>query len=151
MQKMEKMLCLALALVMVLAMTACGGSDKPAAEAPAADAAAPTADDTVYTLNFYHIFAGVGHEQQWIQKAIEEVEAQSKGHKVETMADCDGLRIRIPSSDVYQETVAAWGCSPTAMSSAQVITSLANGTIEGFESDPASITARGQQESFKYY
>ena len=75
----------------------------------------------------------------------------TEGHKVETMADCDGLRIRVPSSDVYQETVAAWGCSPTAMSSSQVITSLANGTIEGFESDPASITARGQQESFKYY
>ena len=252
MQKMKKMLCLALALVIVFAMAACGGSDKPAAEAPAADAAAPAADDTVYTLNFYHIFAGVGHEQQWIQKAIEEIEAQSdghikincvpdgtmggedelipqvfagtldmslsgpsvwgtvggideigwselpyvvtnysemnalgeilpeltnkqleakginlyclgamsqgircllttEGHKVETMADCDGLRIRVPSSDVYQETVAAWGCSPTAMSSSQVITSLANGTIEGFESDPASITARGQQESFKYY
>lgn len=80
MQKMKKMLCLALALVMALAMAACGSSDKPAAEAPAADAAAPAADDTVYTLNFYHIFAGVGHEQQWIQKAIEEVEAQSDGH-----------------------------------------------------------------------
>ena len=64
MQKMKKMLCLALALVMALAMAACGSSDKPAAEAPAADAAAPAADDTVYTLNFYHIFAGVGHEQQ---------------------------------------------------------------------------------------
>ena len=89
MQKMKKMLCLALALVMVFAMAACGGSDKPAtdaaapaadAAAPAADAAAPAADDTVYTLNFYHIFAGVGHEQKWIQKAIEEVEAQSDGH-----------------------------------------------------------------------
>ena len=67
------------------------------------------------------------------------------------MADCKGLRIRVPSSDVYQETVAAWGCAPTAMSSSQVITSLANGTIEGFESDPASITARGQQESFHWY
>ena len=78
MQKMKKMLCLALALVMVFAMAACGGSDKPAAEAPAADAAAPAADDTVYTLNFYHIFAGVGHEQQWIQKAIEEVEAYNE-------------------------------------------------------------------------
>ena len=75
----------------------------------------------------------------------------TEAHKVEKMADCAGLRIRVPSSDVYQETVAAWGCSPTAMSSSQVITSLANGTIEGFESDPASITARGQQESFKYY
>ena len=56
MQKMKKMLCLALALVTALAMAACGSSDKPAA-----DAAAPAADDTVYTLNFYHIFAGVGH------------------------------------------------------------------------------------------
>lgn len=254
MKKMKKLLCLALAAIMIFAMAACGSSSAPApaagSSAPAAEA--PKADDTVYTLNFYHIFAGVGHEQKWITKAIEEIEAQSNGHiiincvsdgtmggedelipqvfagtldmslsgpsvwgtvggideigwselpyvvtnyaemnalgevlpdltnkqleakgidlyclgamsqgircllttadhKVETMADCAGLRIRVPSSDVYQETVAAWGCSPTAMSSSQVITSLANGTIEGFESDPASITARGQQESFKYY
>ena len=252
MKKMKKLLCLALAAIMIFAMAACGSSSAPAAGSSAPAAEAPKADDTVYTLNFYHIFAGVGHEQKWINKAIEEIEAQSNGHikincvsdgtmggedelipqvfagtldmslsgpsvwgtvggideigwselpyivtnyaemnalgevlpdltnkqleakgidlyclgamsqgircllttadhKVETMADCAGLRIRVPSSDVYQETVAAWGCSPTAMSSSQVITSLANGTIEGFESDPASITARGQQESFKYY
>ena len=248
MKKMKKLLCLALAAIMIFAMAACGSNSAPAAGSSAPAAEAPKADDTVYTLNFYHIFAGVGHEQKWINKAIEEIEAQSNGHikincvsdgtmggedelipqvfagtldmslsgpsvggideigwselpyvvtnyaemnalgevlpdltnkqleakgidlyclgamsqgircllttadhKVETMADCAGLRIRVPSSDVYQETVAAWGCSPTAMSSSQVITSLANGTIEGFESDPASITARGQQESFKYY
>lgn len=252
MKKMKKLLCLALAAIMIFAMAACGSSSAPAAGSSAPAAEAPKADDTVYTLNFYHIFAGVGHEQKWITKAIEEIEAQSNGHikincvsdgtmggedelipqvfagtldmslsgpsvwgtvggideigwselpyvvtnyaemnalgevlpdltnkqleakgidlyclgamsqgircllttadhRVETMADCAGLRIRVPSSDVYQETVAAWGCSPTAMSSSQVITSLANGTIEGFESDPASITARGQQESFKYY
>lgn len=253
MKKMKKLLCLALAAIMIFAMAACGSGSAPASgSSSAAPAEAPKADDTVYTLNFYHIFAGVGHEQKWINKAIEEIEAQSNGHikincvsdgtmggedelipqvfagtldmslsgpsvwgtvggideigwselpyivtnydemnalgeilpdltnkqleakgidlyclgamsqgirclltteahKVETMADCAGLRIRVPSSDVYQETVAAWGCSPTAMSSSQVITSLANGTIEGFESDPASITARGQQESFKYY
>ena len=34
-------------------------------------AAAKAADDTVYTLNFYHIFAGVGHEQKWIQKPLD--------------------------------------------------------------------------------
>ena len=48
-------------------------------------------------------------------------------------------------------TVEGWGCAPTAMSSSQVITGLANGTIEGFESDPASILARGQQEGFHWY
>ncbi len=71
--------------------------------------------------------------------------------KVETVDDCKGLRIRVPQSDVYMATVEGWGCAPTAMSSSQVITGLANGTIEGFESDPASILARGQQEGFHWY
>lgn len=71
--------------------------------------------------------------------------------KVETVDDCKNLRIRVPQSDVYEATVEGWGCAPTAMSSSQVITSLANGTIEGFESDPASILARGQQEGFHWY
>ena len=71
--------------------------------------------------------------------------------KIETMADCEGLKIRVPTSNVYESTVAAFGCSPTAMSSSQVITGLANKTIDGFESDPGSIIPRGQQESFGYY
>ena len=70
---------------------------------------------------------------------------------VNTVDDCKGLRIRVPQSDVYMATVEGWGCAPTAMSSSQVITGLANGTIEGFESDPASILARGQQEGFHWY
>ena len=70
---------------------------------------------------------------------------------VNTVEDCKNLRIRVPQSDVYEATVEGWGCAPTAMSSSQVITSLANGTIEGFESDPASILARGQQEGFHWY
>ena len=72
-------------------------------------------------------------------------------YPVKTVADCDGLRIRVPESDVYMNTVAGWGCAPTAMGSSQVITSLSNGTIEGLESDPASILARGQQEAFHWY
>ena len=70
---------------------------------------------------------------------------------VNTVDDCQGLRIRVPQSEVYMSTVEGWGCAPTAMSSSQVITGLANGTIEGFESDPASILVRGQQEGFHWY
>ena len=75
MKKMKKLICLALAAIMIFAMAACGSSSAPAAGSSSAPAAeAPKADDTVYTLNFYHIFAGVGHEQKWINKAIEEIE-----------------------------------------------------------------------------
>ena len=70
---------------------------------------------------------------------------------VQKVDDCKGLRIRVPQSDVYMATVEGWGCAPTAMSSSQVITGLTNGTIEGLESDPASILARGQQEAFHWY
>lgn len=245
---MKKFLAMLLALVMVFALCACGSKT----EAPAADdkAEAPAVDDTVYELNFYHTFAGTGHEQEWIMKAAEEIKAQTDGKviinvvadgtmggedetipqvmsgsldmslsgpsvwgtnagitaldwseypyvvsnysemnalgeilpdltnkqleelgvdlyclgamsqgirclctldPVYTMADAEGLKIRVPTSNVYESTVAAWGCSPTAMSSSQVITSLANQTIDGFESDPGSIIPRGQQEAFNYY
>jgi len=262
MKNMKKFLALLLALIMVFALAACGSSAAPAPAAePKAEEAAPAeaaeapADDTVYTLKFYHIFADEasgGHESLWINKAIAEVEEKSGGRlkidcvpagvmgseeelipqvfagtvdmslsgpsvwgtvgnidaigwselpyvvdnysqmnalgeilpeltnkqleaagidlyclgamsqgirclctaekfKVETVDDCKGLRIRVPQSEVYMSTVEGWGCAATAMSSSQVITGLANGTIEGFESDPASITARGQQEGFHWY
>jgi len=259
---MKKLIAMLLALTMIFALAACGSkpAEAPAAAAPAAAPAAEAPaeaakDDTVYKLNFYHIFAAEeagGHESLWINKAVKEVEEKSGGRllidvqpggvmgseeelipqvfagtvdmslsgpsvwgtvgnidaigwselpyvvdnyaqmnalgevlpdltnkqleaagidlyclgamsqgircllttekfKVETVDDCKGLRIRVPQSDVYKATVAGWGCAPTPMSSSQVITSLANGTLEGFESDPASITARGQQDAFHWY
>ncbi|MBR1455648.1 MAG: TRAP transporter substrate-binding protein [Oscillospiraceae bacterium] len=257
---MKKLLALMLALVMVFALAACGSSSTAStssAPAPAESSgteAAP-ADDTVYKLNFYHIFAAEeagGHESLWINKAVEEIAEKSGGRllidvqpggvmgseeelipqvfagtvdmslsgpsvwgtvgsidaigwselpyvvdnysqmnalgeilpdltnkqleeagidlyclgamsqgirclctaekfPVYGVDDCKGLRIRVPQSEVYMSTVEGWGCAPTAMSSSQVITGLANGTIEGFESDPASITARGQQDGFHWY
>ena len=260
---MKKLIAMLLALTMIFALAACGSkpaeapaaapaADKPADAAPAAE---PAKDDTVYKLNFYHIFAAEeagGHESLWINKAVKEVEEKSGGRllidvqpggvmgseeelipqvfagtvdmslsgpsvwgtvgsidaigwselpyvvdnypqmnalgeilpdltnkqleeagiglyclgamsqgirclctaekfPVNTVDDCKGLRIRVPQSEVYMSTVEGWGCAPTAMSSSQVITGLANGTIEGFESDPASILARGQQEGFHWY
>ena len=251
---MKKVVSLLLVLCMVFALCACGAKEEAAAPAKAADAPAaeaPAVDDTVYTLNFYHTFAGTGQEQEWIMKAAEEISAQTNGKvvlnvvpdgtmggedetipqvmagsldmslsgpsvwgtnagitaldwseypyvvtnysemnalgeilpaitnkqleelgveqlyclgamsqgirclctidPVNVMADAKGLKIRVPTSNVYESTVAAFGCSPTAMSSSQVITGLANKTIDGFESDPGSIIPRGQQESFNYY
>ena len=248
---MKKVISLLLVLCMVFALCACGAKEEAPAAAPAEDAAAPAVDDKVYTLNFYHTFAGTGQEQEFILKAAEEISAQTNGKvvievvpdgtmggedetipqvmsgslamslsgpsvwgtnagitaldwseypyvvtnysemnalgeilpditnkqlealgveqlyclgamsqgirclctidPVNTMADAEGLKIRVPTSNVYESTVAAFGCSPTAMSSSQVITGLANKTIDGFESDPGSIIPRGQQESFKYY
>ncbi len=259
MQKMKKMLCLVLALVMVFAVAACGTStDTTAAttDTAAADTAADTAaaDDTVYELNIYHTFSATGHEEMWFQKAAEEIKAQTDGHviittapdgvmggedevnpqvyagaldmslsgpsvwggncgveaigwselpyivdnydemtalskvlpdlinqqleesgesdklvcigamsqgirclctdadhPVYTMADCDGLKVRVPSGDVYMNTMASFGCSAQYMSSKEVITSLNNGVINGFESDPTSIISRGQEVAFHYY
>ncbi len=260
---MKKLIALLLALTMVFALAACGGSSSAPAAAPAAEKpaevapaeAAPAADDTVYELNFYHIFAAEeagGHESLWINKAVAEVEEKSGGRlkikvepggtmgseeelipqvfsgdldmslsgpsvwgtvggidaigwselpyvvdnypqmnalgeilpdltnkqleeagiplyclgamsqgirclctieskPVKTVDDCKGLKIRVPQSDVYVATVEGWGCSGQTMSSSQVITGLTNGTIDGLESDPASILARGQQEAFHWY
>ena len=88
MNKMKKILALLLALAMITMLAACGGSGNsapapaaPAGDAPAAEAPAADAGET-YELNFYHIFAGVGHEQEWIEKAVAEVAAQTDGHLI---------------------------------------------------------------------
>ena len=59
---MKKVISLLLVLCMVFALCACGAKEEaaPAKEAAPAEAPAeaPAVDDTVYTLNFYHTFAG---------------------------------------------------------------------------------------------
>ena len=67
------------------------------------------------------------------------------------MADCKGVKVRVPSGDVYSSTMESFGLSAIYMSSKEVITSLSNGVINGFESDPTSIISRGQEVAFKYY
>lgn len=74
-----------------------------------------------------------------------------KDHPVHVMADCNGVKVRVPSGDVYMNTMNSFGCSAQYMSSKEVITSLNNGVINGFESDPTSIISRGQEVAFKYY
>ena len=74
---MKKILALLLALTMVFALAACGQQAAPApaekpAEAPADKPAEAPVDDTVYTLNFYHIFAAEesgGHESSTVVPA----------------------------------------------------------------------------------
>lgn len=249
---MKKLVALLLVLTMAVALFGCGAKQESAGtQAPAAAPEAPAVDDTVYELNFYHIFSSTGHEQEWIEKIVAEVDAQSGGHvkvnvvadgtmggedelipqvvagtldmslsgpsvwgtnagldeigwselpyvvtgydeenalgevlpdlinkqladagvsslyclgamsqgvrslicmkPVHQMSDVVGMKLRVPSSDVYQSTVQAWGASPTAMSSSEVISALSNGTIDGLESDPSSIIARGQHEIIKYF
>ena len=74
-----------------------------------------------------------------------------KDHPVYTMDDCKGVKVRVPSGDVYSSTMESFGLSAIYMSSKEVITSLSNGVINGFESDPTSIISRGQEVAFKYY
>ncbi len=74
-----------------------------------------------------------------------------KDHPVYKMSDCNGVKVRVPSGDVYMNTMNSFGCSAQYMSSKEVITSLQNGVINGFESDPTSIISRGQEVAFKYY
>lgn len=243
MKKMKSIIALLLVLVLAFAVSGCGQTAPPAPP--------PNAEDTVYELTFYHIFSSTGHEQEWIEKIVAEVDSQTNGKvkinvvadgtmggedelipqvvagtldmslsgpsvwgtnagldeigwselpyvvtgydeenalgeilpdlinrqladagvsslyclgamsqgvrslicmkPVHSMADVSNMKLRVPSSDVYQSTVAAWGASPTAMSSSEVISALSNGTIDGLESDPSSIIARGQHEIIKYF
>ena len=56
---MKKFLAMLLALVMVFALCACGQTTAPAAEQPAADTAAPAAEDAAHP----RVVSRFGHER----------------------------------------------------------------------------------------
>ena len=90
---MKKFLSILLALAMVFALAACGGSSEPAAEAPAAEAPAaeaPAAEapaDELITVGF----AQVGHESDWRTantKDYQSVFSVENGYEL-MFVDCD--------------------------------------------------------------
>lgn len=64
---------------------------------------------------------------------------------IHSVDDLDGLKIRVPGIDVFRETWAGLGASPTPMSSKEVYTGLQSGIIDAVE-NPLSAHIRS-----KYY
>ncbi len=53
--------------------------------------------------------------------------------KIESPADLEGLKIRVPESKVYIEMMKALGANPTPMEFGELFTALQNGTVDGQE------------------
>jgi TRAP-type C4-dicarboxylate transport system substrate-binding protein len=66
----------------------------------------------------------------WISGANFRATINSK-REVRVPADTQGLKLRVTSSDIEREDVAAWGGSPVPMSYGEVYTALQQGTIDG--------------------
>ena len=64
-------------------------------------------------------------------------------HPIETPADMYGLKLRVPQSDIFIETVAALGASPTPLAYNAVFSSLSTHLIDGAENNwPSYYTSR---------
>ncbi len=52
---------------------------------------------------------------------------------IHTLADLDGMKIRIPQSDMYVKMVEAWNAAPTPLNLNELYMALQTGTVDGQE------------------
>lgn len=70
---------------------------------------------------------------------------------IRTPADMRGLKIRVPSSDLYVSMIRALGADATPMSIAEVYQALVQGVIDGAENNWPSYESGRHFEAAKYY
>lgn len=69
---------------------------------------------------------------------------------VVTPEDLKGLKIRVPSGEVYMKTLGMFGADPVAMNWSEVFTALQQGTIDGHENGYQTIDSANIYEVQKY-
>jgi tripartite ATP-independent transporter DctP family solute receptor len=70
--------------------------------------------------------------------------------EIASPADLDGLKIRVPESELYLEMMRMLGANPTPMAFGELFTALQNGTIDGQENPISQIYSSKFQEVQKY-
>jgi tripartite ATP-independent transporter DctP family solute receptor len=70
---------------------------------------------------------------------------------IRTLADLDGLKIRVQKSEVMREMVAALGATPVAIGFKEVYTNLHTGAIDGAENNMPSYRSERHFEVATYY
>lgn len=70
---------------------------------------------------------------------------------IRTLEDMRGLKIRVPSSDLYVSMIRALGADATPMSIAEVYQALVQGVIDGAENNWPSYESGRHFEAAKYY
>ncbi|WP_417450950.1 TRAP transporter substrate-binding protein [Kordiimonas sp.] len=72
-------------------------------------------------------------------------------HAIETPEDLHGLKLRVPQSDIFIETVAALGANPTPLSYGEVFSSLQTHLIDGAENNWPSFQTSQQYKIANYW
>lgn len=67
-----------------------------------------------------------------------------------TVADCKGLKIRLPETTLYVKTFEALGANPTTMAFSEAYTAVQQGTVDGLEITCSAIYSGGFYEICKY-
>lgn len=69
--------------------------------------------------------------------------------EVTSVADCEGLSIRVPSNEIYTDTFDALGCNYQALAFSEVYNALETGMITAVETTPANLLGNRPDESMK--
>ncbi len=69
---------------------------------------------------------------------------------VNTFADMEGLRLRIPQTPLFVALAQSWGATPTAIAFSEAYTALENGVVDAVEGTSESIVTMGFAEQAKY-
>ena len=71
-------------------------------------------------------------------------------HPINTLADCKGIKIRVPEVSHFVANAKALGFNPVTMSMSEIFTSLQQGVIEAQENPPTTLLTSGWYEVQPY-
>ncbi len=69
---------------------------------------------------------------------------------VKTLADLEGLKVRVPSNEIMIDTYRAWGINPTPMAWSETFTGLQLGVVDGQDNPYITVSAMKFDEVQKY-
>jgi TRAP-type C4-dicarboxylate transport system substrate-binding protein len=72
-------------------------------------------------------------------------------HPVNSMADLEGMKVRVMQSDIFVDMMSALGANATPMPYGEVYSSLQTGVIDGAENNWPSFESSGHYEVAGYY
>ena len=72
-------------------------------------------------------------------------------HPIESAADFDGLKLRVPEAKLHLLPMRALGAAPTPIPYSDVYTSMQTGVVDGAEGTPAAVTQQKFNEVSKFY
>ena len=75
----------------------------------------------------------------------------TEGHKIESLADLKGLKIRVQPAPISIKMMELLGATPTPMNYGEVYSALQTGVIDGAENDYVSYETSSHYEVAKYY